>query len=73
MLTSPTIRRLPTFIRFESPRRFLEGTGFLKKFIFKFVVTAKTTDPMVFNIAAYMARSASSIIDGPETVPPGRK
>ena len=73
MLTSPTISRLPTFISVDSPTRFLSGSGFRKKFMFKFVVTANTTDQTVFNIAAYMAKSASSIIDGPETVPPGRK
>jgi len=55
------------------PQDFFSGSGFRKKFMFKFVVTAKTTDPTVFKIAAYMAKSASSIIDGPETVPPGRK
>ena len=39
----------------------------------RLVVTASGCGPIAENTATYMAKSASSIMVGPETVPPGRK
>ena len=38
----------------------------------RLVVTASGTQPIADSTATYMAKSASAIMIGPETVPPGR-
>src|SRR5215208_7009940 len=69
--TSPTARRLPSFMSRHSPIS-TPGGGFLRKLMFRFVVTASGTHPMDARMATYMVTSASCMRTGPETVPPGR-
>ena len=38
----------------------------------RLVVTASGTQPIAESTARYMVKSASAIITGPDTVPPGR-
>ena len=70
--TSPTASRLPNLIN----RVFAitsAAAGFLRKLMFKLVVTAIATGPIIARRAAYIAVSASVIRAAPEIVPPGRK
>ena len=46
--------------------------GFRKKLMLRLVVTARGCGPIAEKTATYIAKSASSIMVGPEIVPPGR-
>src|SRR5580704_17049601 len=50
----------------------LRGEGLRRKLMFKLVVTARGTMPMVASMATYSATSATAMSRGPDTVPPGR-
>ena len=50
----------------RAPRRFR------RKLMVRLVVTASGTQPIADRTARYMVKSASAIMIGPETVPPGR-
>src|SRR5258705_3589335 len=69
--TSPTAKRLPSFINFASARR-SAALGLRKKLMLRLVVTASGTTPIDDSTATYMAKSASAIMVGPDMVPPGR-
>ena len=69
--TSPTAKRLPSFINFASARR-SAAPGLRKKLMLRLVVTASGTGPIEASTATYMAKSASAIMVGPDMVPPGR-
>ena len=49
------------------------AAGLRMKSIEQFVVTESALGPIIARRTAYIARSASANIAGPETVPPGRK
>ena len=69
--TSTTASRLPSFsIRVLAIRSV--SVGLRKKSMCRLVVTANTTGPIWDMIATQADVSASDIITGPESVPPGR-
>jgi hypothetical protein len=72
MLTSPTTSTLPTLSSLQTPMMSLSGKGLRRKLMLSPVVTASGTMPISPRIATYRATSATAIITGPETVPPGR-
>ena len=62
----------PTLIGLHTPTMGLQGEGLRRKLMFKLVVTAKGTSPIVARIATYSTTSATAMSKGPDTVPPGR-
>ncbi len=49
-----------------------KGLGLLRKLMFRFEVTAISTAPRRPRMTAYIAASASAMMVGPDSVPPGR-
>ena len=47
--------------------------GLRRKLMLRLVVTASGCRPIAENTATYIAKSASTIMVGPEIVPPGRR
>ena len=70
--TSPYANLRPHLINLPSAIR-SDGPGFLKKFAFRFVVTASLTIPILAKTQTNTTISAKAIIVGPLIVPPGLK
>ncbi len=64
-LAPPSLRMLASANRSS-------GLGLLRKLMFRFEVTAISTAPRRPRMTAYIAASASAMMVGPDSVPPGR-
>ena len=71
-VTSPTARRLPSFRSLAAATTSWPGWPLRRKLMLRLVVTARPTGPIRDSSTTYMAKSASAISVGPDTVPPGR-
>lgn len=69
--TSQTTWRRPSLRMLASANR-SSGLGLLRKLMFRFEVTAISTAPRRPRMTAYIAASASAMMVGPDSVPPGR-
>ena len=75
----PSLQRRTSLTDWRRPRRSSVAwasrsawPGLVRKLIVRLLVTARATGPMWESVTSHAAASASPIIVGPESVPPGR-